>query len=171
MHDTLLTVFTGILALAVLIQCLVFIGIYLSIRKLSHLMESLSADLLRQTENLSAKADQVLTVVKGIAVGMKTVTDKLSDASAIINKTIRGLDAFISESTDTARLEVLRVQDVIDTASRRVDQMFELLHKSVVTPISEVSAVGRALQVAFRMFFHKKKAPSHASLQDEEMFI
>jgi hypothetical protein len=171
MHDTLLTVFTGVLAFAVLMQSLLFFGMYRSIRKMTVWMDGLGRDLLRNAEVISAKVDEGLTAIKGVAEGLKPIEEKLTGTAEIIHKRITELDNFLAEATNAARLEILRIQDTIQTASRRAQEMMELLHKSILAPLNEVHAITRAIRVGIDVLFRRRKNPSGSSGQDEEMFI
>lgn len=171
MHDTLLMIFTGVLAFAVLMQSLLFFGIYKSIRKMTVWMDSLGKDLLKNVEVVSAKVDEGLTTIKGIAEGLKPIEEKLTDTAEIIHRRVTKLDNFLEEATGTARLEILRIQDTIQTASRRTQETVELLNKSILAPINEISAITRAVRVGLDVLFRRRRNPSGPSAQDGEMFI
>lgn len=171
MQNTLLMVFTGILAVAVLIQSLLFFGMYKSIRRMTVWMDSLGKDLLRNIEVVSAKVGEGVTTIKGMAEGLEPIREKLADTTDIVHNRVIELDGFLSEATRTARLEILRIQDTIHMASDRAQETIELLHNTILTPLNEVTAITRALRVGMDVLFRRRKNPSGASAQDEEMFI
>ena len=171
MHDTLLTIFTGVLAAAVLMQTLLFFGMYLSIRKMTGWMEGLGKDLLRNIEIVSAKVDEGLKTIKGIADGLKPIQEKVTATTDIVFRRVTELDAFLAEATSTARLEILRVQDTIESATQKAEQTLELLQNSIMVPINEISAISRGIRVGLDVLFRRRKNPSGTSPQDEEMFI
>ena len=171
MHDTLLMVFTGILAVAVLLQTFLFFGIYRSIRQMTVWMDGMGKDLLRNVEVISAKVDEGLTTIKGVAEGFKPIKEKLADTTDIIHRRVTELDIFLGEATDTARLEILRIQDTIRTASNRTQETIEILRNSILAPLNEINAITRAIRVGFDVLFHRRRNLSDSSAQDEEMFI
>ena len=171
MHDTLLTIFTGILAVAVLIQSFLFFGIYRSIRQLTSWMDGLGKDLLRNAEVISGKVDEGLATIKAIAEGIKPIREKLAATTDIVHKRVTELDAFLAEATNAARLEIVRVQDMIQSASEKTEQTLELLRSGIVTPVNEINAIIRAIRVGIDVLFRRRKNPSSTSPQDEEMFI
>jgi hypothetical protein len=170
LQDTLLMVFTGVLAVAVIIQCLSIFGIYRSIRKMSIWMDDLGKDLFRNIENLSSKVDESLNAIKGIAQGLKPIQDNLTVTTAIIHNRVVDIDAFLGEVTGIARTEILRIQDAIDAASSRAQETMELLHNSILTPLNEINAFARAIRIGIDILFRKRKGISNTA-QDEEMFI
>jgi len=171
MHDTLLMVFTGILAVAVLMQSFIFFGIYRSIRQMTVWMDGLGKDLLRNVEVISAKVDESLATIRSIAEGIKPIKEKLADTTEIVHRRVTDLDDFLSEATRAARLEILRIQDIIHTATHRASETMELLHTSILAPLSEISAITRAIRVGIDVLFRRRKNLSGTSAQDEEMFI
>ncbi|MFH1009716.1 MAG: hypothetical protein V1784_00600 [bacterium] len=170
MQDTLLTIFTGVVAVVLLLQSFAFVGIYKSVRQLSTRMDSLSKDLLKKVDVLSTKVEDLLFTIKGMAEGLKSIQGKLADTTAIVHKRVVDLDTFLAETTSAARLEILRIQDVVDNVSRRIEETFDLLHNSILAPVNEVSAVIRGVKVGLDVLLRKRKSPSTSS-HDEEMFI
>jgi hypothetical protein len=169
-HDTLLMVFTGILALAVVIQTFLFVGIFKAIRQMSAYLDVLGKDLLRHIEFVSAKVDEGATTIKGFAEGLEPIREKLSTTTDIIHNRVAELDLFLAETADSFRQEVLRIQDTIKSASLKAEQTMERLHKSLLGPVNEVSAISRAIRVAIDVLFRRRRSLS-GSTQDEEMFI
>jgi ABC-type transporter Mla subunit MlaD len=169
MNDTLLMVFTGVLTLAVVIQTILFFGIYRAIRQMSVYLDGVGKDLRKNVEIISAKVDEGLTAIKGLAEGFKPIRDKLADSTEIIHYRITELDAFLAETTATARQEIRHIQDSFQAALQKVEQTLETLRKSLLGPLNEISAITRAVRVAMDVLFRRRRNPS--SSQDEEMFI
>jgi hypothetical protein len=171
MNDTLLMIFTGVLAVAVLIQSVVFFMIHKSVRQLTVRMDTLSHDLIRNVEIVSERVNEALTVVKGVAQDLKPITAKLSDTTDIVHKRVKDIDGFLGEITGSARLEILRVQETFHDASRRIQDTIEILRNSILAPLNEINAISRAIRVAIDVLFRRRRAPSETSGLDEEMFI
>jgi hypothetical protein len=171
MQETLLTVFTGIVAIALLLQSLAFVGIYLCVRKLASRMEKLSNDLTASAKALERKADELMSTANMLAEGFKSIQEKVNDTVAVVHHRIVDLDKFLDETTHAARLQVLRIQDVVDTAARRVDETCSILQNSVLAPVNEMNALVRGVKVAVDFLMRRRKVHSGLSHQDEEMFI
>jgi hypothetical protein len=170
MHDILLTIFTGVLAIAVLIQGIVFFLIHRSIRQMTVKLDSLGNDLLQHAEMVSEKVNDGLTVIKDVAQDLKPITEKLSDTIDIVHKRVKEVDGLLGDFTGSARLEILRIQDTFHDASRRIQETIEILRNSLVTPLNEINAISRAIRVAIDVIFRRRKGLSTAAM-DEEMFI
>ena len=171
MHDTILVVFTGILAIAVLLQTILFFGIYRSIRQLTEKIDVLSQDLLRNISIISSKVDEGLAVIKEMGEGLKPIKEKLASATEIVHKRVLELDSFLAEATDAARLEFFQIRDKIHTAENRAEEILNTVHDSILIPINEISAVVRGIKTGLDVLFRRRKNPSSISAQDDEMFI
>jgi hypothetical protein len=180
-QETLLLVFTGVVALAILIQSLALLGIFISVRKISRRFEKLSEDLLTHVHSISNKADDVLAAAKAVTEASKVIRENLTATSSIIHqkatdlsttvqKRVTNLDEFLNETTEIARAEIAKFQGVVENTSRRLDDTFNLLHHGIVAPLSELNAIATGLRTAFDVFF-RKRDPSARIHQDEEMFI
>jgi hypothetical protein len=169
MDNTLLMVFTGILALAVVIQTILFFGIYSAIRRMSTFLDVMGKDLLRNIGVISAKVDEGLAVIKDTAEGLKPIRDNLVNTTEIIHSRVTEIDLFLEETAYMARQQILRVQESIQAAIQRAEQTLDLLHKSLLAPLNEVNAISRAIRVAVDVLFRRRRNPDSA--QDEEMFI
>ncbi len=171
-YDThLLEIFTGVVAASLLLQGVVLLGIYRAIRSMAARIDGLTGRMTNNVATLSEKVEQLLVSVRGMADGIRSLQDNLSATGALIHKRAVELDAFIAEMTDVARLQVLRVQDVVDTASRRVEETINVLQNGVLGPVTEATAIIRGIKVGLDVLLRKRARPSGSTLQDEEMFI
>ena len=171
MQDILLMVFTGVLAVAVVIQTLLFFGIFRAIRRISAGMDGWGRDLLRNAEIISSKVEEGLTILKSTAESLKPITQNLVGTTQIVHNRVVDIDNFLAEATGTARLELARIRDTIQLASNRAEEAIGILRDNVLAPVNEINAIARAIRVGVDVLFRRRRNPSNASAQDEEMFI
>lgn len=171
MDNTLLTIFLGILAVAVLAQSILFFLMYKSIRKLSDRVDGLSRDLLKHVQVITENVEGVLAAVKGVAEGLKPITQKLSDSVDIVHGRIMDLDSFLGELSDTARFEIAQIQDTVRNATQKVQGAIDAVRDGLLTPINQVTAITHALRVGMDVLFRNRRRSSSMTAQDEEMFI
>lgn len=169
--NTLITVFTGILAVAFLLQTLLFFGIYRSLRHLSVWLSAWSKDMLRSTEAISAKVEEGVAAIKNTAESLEPITKNLVHASQVVNDRVVELDQFVGETMRTVRLEFMHIQDTFQLAMRRAEQAIEILRDSVLAPINEATAIARAVRMGLDVLFRRRKNISFSSQDDDEMFI
>jgi uncharacterized protein YoxC len=170
-HDPLLMIFTGVLALAVVIQGIIFFLIYKSIRQLTVRMDILGNDLIRNAEVVTEKVNEGLAVIKNVAQDLKPITEKLADTTDIVHKRVKDIDCLLEEVTSSARMEILRVQETFRDASCRIQDAIDILRNSIIAPLNEINAISRAIRVAIDVLFRRRKGPSGTAGPDEEMFI
>jgi hypothetical protein len=170
MQDTLLTVFTGILAFAVLLQTLLFFGMYRSIRQMNDWLSTWSKDMLRNAQIISSRVEEGVATLKSTAESLKPITNNLVHTTQIVHNRVVELDQFIGEATRTAQLEFMHIQDTFQLAMRRAEQGIEALRDSILAPINEANAVVRAVRTGLDVLFRRRRNPS-VSAQDDEMFI
>lgn len=158
MHDTLLMVFTGILAVAVLAQSVLFFLMYRSIRSLGARFEDLSGDLSRHMENVTRGADSVMESVRGIAEAVRPAAGQFSDSVDTLHGRVLEIDSFLGEVTEMVRGELVQVQDTVHTASARIQETIDVARDCVLGPVSQVSAIGKGMRAALEVLFRLKKS-------------
>lgn len=179
--ETILTVFAAVLTLAVLMQAIALVGIYLSVKTISRKFDAMSEEIKKQVKSISAKADEVFASAKAVTEATKSVRENLTSTSDLVHKRVAELDkivgervadvdSFLQESTDLARNQLSHLQDVIDRSSQRIDETFDMVHKGILGPLSELNAIVTGLRVGLDVLFRRKR-PSTRIHQDEEMFI
>ena len=170
MDNTLLMVFTGILAVVVVIQTILFFGMYRAIRHMSVAVDGMGKDLLGYIQVVSAKVDEGVRAIKDIAEGLKPIRDKLEDTTDIIRNRVTELDGFLAEIANTARLEILRIQDIdaISLGEGGRDTGV-ICVKAFLPPSMKSMRSAEPSESQWTFFSGVEEIP--VLLQDEEMFI
>lgn len=169
--ETVLAVFTGIVAAALLTQSIAFWRISISVRNISKGFDRLSEDLLRRVETVSSGVNDLLASLKPVVETIQTIQQRIAASSEIIHDRVVELDHFAQEFTDTARSQLLRIQDAVESSSKKFEETVETLQRGILAPVSEISAIMRGLKIGLDFFFRGRRPPSHQPHQDEEMFI
>jgi len=167
----LLVIFTGIVAAALLIQCLAFLGIARSIRQISLKVDGMRTDITKSSAELTQRAGEFLATVKSAVEGMRGLQESLATTSEVIQKRVIEVDALLGEASDAARLQIARIQDVVDTASRSVEETFEGLHRSVIAPVREIHAILAGIRVGLDVLLRRRSGTAQPTHRDGELFI
>jgi hypothetical protein len=165
MHETLLLVFTGILAFAVLAQSILFFLLYKRISQLTVQIDGLGKDLLRHVGRVSAKIEDTLATIMSVAEVVKPVVQKLNESAEIVHERILDLNDFLGEVTDKARLEITELQEAVHDAVQRAQEAISILSSSLLTPLHKINAISRAVRAAMEMLFRKRNKSS--SIEDD----
>jgi uncharacterized protein YoxC len=168
----LLAIFTGIVAISFLVQCIAFLFLARTVSRLAIRVEELSKGLSRTAESISEKVEGLLSSVKTSAENLKTLQENLTATSEVIHKRAVSVDRFLSDATDSARLQIIRIQDTVDMACRRTEYAVDLLYRGVIRPVSEAGAIMNGLRAGLAVFLRRTNPPAvRARREDEEMFI
>lgn len=169
--EILLALFTGIVAVSLLMQSLALLGIHRSIRNISGRIDKLSADLAKNADNISSRAGEVLAAIKAFTERFQAMQENLTATTEVVQRRVVEIDAFLEETADAARLQVARIHQTVDNASRRVEETFDVLQNRILAPINELNAVITGIRVGLDVLRGRRKRPVNPSQQDEEMFI
>lgn len=169
--ETVLTVFTGIVAFALLIQSIAFWMIATSVRSISNRIDALSEDLQRKLGTVTTGVNELIATIKPVVETIQTIQQRFVVSSDVIHKRVVEVDVFLQEFTDAARAQLERLQDLADGASKKFEETVEILQRSVLAPVTEITAILRGLKIGLDFFFRGRRSPTQHSHQDEEMFI
>ena len=154
---------------SVVVQMGVFVGMYLSIRRLQQKLESL---IERDIQPLLAESRILVADGRKTIVTLQATTEEVSQFAH--TQTGR-LDELFAEAVERARLQLLRADDIFTDALSRLEVTAEEVHKTVSTPLREIQAILAGVRTAFEFLGggarKRPRGPVDRSTQDEEMFI
>ena len=158
-----MAVFTGIAAVALIIQAGFLFGIYKAsrgmndnVRRLMPKIESL-IDVSRQTIEDSRKQ-------------IADITSKASDILETTRDQVRRVDEILEDASARARVQMDRAEMVLDDAMERAQRTVALVEGGIVKPLREIQGVAAGIRTAFLFLMKGRPNPSRAT-SDEEMFI
>ena len=136
--ENLTTWFIGITGLAVLLQAGVLLMMYLSMRKSSARMEAIATEV--KTKAIPA-LESTQTILTEIRPKLQVIADNLEDATTHLRDQVHRVDATVTDIIDRTRLQVIRADELMSRTLDRVEQTTELVHKTVVSPVRQVSGL------------------------------
>jgi len=170
--STLLTVFAGIVTLAFVAQCIAIWFLSRDLRRLAVRAEQMGTDVARTVEQLKGQIETFVGTVSSTAERIKTLQENLTASSEVIHRRIVSVDRFLSDTTESARMQIVRIQDAVDLACRRTEQAVDMLYRGVIAPVSEAGAIVNGLRAGLAILMRRAKGPVvRTSHQDEELFI
>lgn len=183
--DNNLSWFIGIgLAILLIIQAAVFIGLYLLARRLVALAEK-AGELQSRAEYMLNNTEPVLKMAHGLMGELREAADYFSQGvqniSAIAEMAkdeaaeVRGLlgdtTAIAKREVERARMQVNKVQDTLEVATDQFQRTTELVQHSVLEPAREFSYLMFGLRRGIEVLMSGNRMPVNRVYQDEEMFI
>lgn len=167
--QTQLVIFIGVTAAAVVIQAIILIALFVSVRATSMRMAAMA-------EEFKTKVLPTVEITQSMLVDMRpkienTVTN-VNEMSTRARAQMERLDATVSDVVDRTRLQVIRADELINRTMDRVEDATETVHRNVVSPVRQASAfvhgVGAALEF---LVSGKRRRNNHVNAPQDEMFI
>jgi uncharacterized protein YoxC len=156
--------FTGIAAIALVIQMCYLFGMYRSIKILRERAtvfmdrwEPIADQAQKTMEEVRGRSDQILKKVEGLADQSKSQLDKV--------------DALLNDVSQTTRLQLERIDRALAETVERVHQTTEAVQKTVLVPVRQVRAVAAAFNAIVNSLNARRRSTVDQATLDEEMFI
>lgn len=170
MDDNLLRVFIALTAFAVLIQAGILVALYLAVRKSSAQMEALATQV-------TSKALPTLETAQSMLVELRpkieTLATNASESSTLLRGQLSRVDVTLSDVLDRTRLQVIRADELLNRTMDKVEETTEVVHKTVVSPLKQVTGLVNAISTGVEVFLgQKRRQPRNGmGVPQDEMFI
>jgi hypothetical protein len=169
-HDTLLTIFVIVAALALAGQAVVMLGLYLSLRDIPRQIEDIRRSI---TERIDPLADSVREILAGSREPVRTIITNLEEISQVLRERTNSVDLLLADVLEKSRAQIIRVDQLITNLTRKVETTADAVERRVMTPVQEVSALAAGVRSALEVLFSSKRRKSKVreATHDEELFI
>lgn len=166
--ETYLPAFVGVTAGAVVLQALILVALYLAVRKTSARIESLADEV--RTKALPT-IEQANTLMTDLRPKIETVTANLTDTSNTVKAQLTRIDATVGDVLDRTRLQVIRADELLTRTMDRVEETTDMVHRTVVSPVRQVSGLIRGLSAGVEYFFGQRRRRENVGVPQDELFI
>lgn len=163
-----------LLILVVVFICLqlgTMVMLLAAVRKMGGNLDRMRAMVEQQGTPAIKELREVLGEVKDILRGARAATENLTGVTEAVRNQIRDVNSVIEETTNRARLQISKADEVVTHAIKRMEATSRVVQESILTPIGELSALIRGLSSGLNALFGRKRNPVNEVHQDEEMFI
>jgi hypothetical protein len=172
--ENLIPLFVALTGAAVLLQAGVLIALYLSVRNTSAKMETIAEELKSKALPMIESVNAVLSELRP---KLQIVADNLTETTILVRTQVERLDATVSDATDRARLQVIRADELLSRTLDRVEQTSDLVTKTVVSPVRQVSGIIQGVTAGLEFFLGNRVRRngdgrnSRRPVPQDEMFI
>jgi hypothetical protein len=167
--ENLLTISIAVTAAAVVLQAGILVAMYLAVRKSSARMEALTTEV--KTKVLPT-AETVQSMLVDLRPKIETLVANSSEISRAIRNQVERVDATLNDVLDRTRLQVIRADDLLTRTMDKVEETSEAVHKTVVSPVRQLSGLMRGLSVGVEAFLSSKRRHRDAvTVPQDELFI
>jgi hypothetical protein len=164
-----LTIFIAITAAAVVIQAGILVALYLAMRQSVARLEALAGEVRTKALPMAEIVHSMLTELRP---KVETLVTNASESSIILRNQLERVDATVTDVLDRTRLQVIRADELVGRTLDRVEQTTDLMQKTVVSPVRQVSGVFQGVIAGMEFLFGNKRQPRNgAPVAQDEMFI
>src|ERR1700744_1508027 len=179
--DDKLTLFIAVTSAAVVLQMLILLGMFLTMRKLAGKVEGI-ADKLEDTtsivqtrvlpiiDNAKAMQQEDKSFIENSRPKVEALLGDLTHISTVARGTVGRVDVTVNDVVDRVRLQVIRGDEMLTRTMDRVEETSEKVQHTVMSPVRQVSGIAQAISAGFGSFFHNQKRRRNGGPSDE-MFI
>jgi len=169
-HDTVLTIFVFVAALALFGQAAVMVGLYFSMRDIPRQIEDIRRSV---KERMDPLADALREMVTSSREPVRIVTANLAEISQVLRERTSSVDALLADVLERSRAQIIRADQLFTNLTQRVEAAADKVERGVTVPLQEVSAVVAGVRTGLDFFFSAKrrKPGGNQVTHDEELFI
>lgn len=169
-----MSLFVAVTGVAVLLQAGVLLAMYLAMRKSGQRMEELAGDVKTKVMPTVVEAQAMITALRP---KIENIVENLSETTTTLRSEVQRVDATVNDVIDRARLQVIRADELLSRTLDRVEQTSDLVHKTVVSPVKQISGMVQGITVALEFLFGGRNRRNGGSREErrpvpqDEMFI
>ncbi len=172
--DDKLTIFIAVTAGAVVLQMLILLGMFLTIRRLSAVVRQMSEDVLARALPLLEQSKKLTTDVQSLLETTRPKLDIILDNVSVVSTTAcdqtQKIEVAINSFMDRARLHAIRVDEMLTRTFDRVEDTSSKVQNTVLSPFRHLNGVLQGIGVGLETLFQKSRQPRNGKHNDE-MFI
>lgn len=168
-HDTVLSVFVIIAAVAIVMQGFVMFGIWRAIEKIPPKIDEIHAHI---KERLDPLTESVTEIVASSRDPLRTITANLAEISQTLRQRSVQVDEVVEDLVEKTRLQIVRADQLLTHLADKVEATTDKIQQGVLAPIQEITAAIKGLQTGWEFLFSKRRprGVSEGS-HDDQMFI
>ncbi len=169
-----LSVFIALTGIAVLLQAGVLLALYLAFRQSSARIEAIATEVKEKVLPTVVQAEALLAEVRP---KLQLITDNLQESSMLVRDQVQRVDATVTDTVDRARLQIIRADELLSRTLDRVEHTSDLVHRTVISPVRQLSGLMQGLTVGLEFFFGSRMRRNGGGREErrpvpqDEMFI
>jgi len=169
MDNNLLIAFVGLTMVAVVIQAGIMVAFYWTLKSRTAKMEALAEEV--KTKILPTM-DTAQGMLEELRPRIEAIATNAAESTTLMRNQLGRLDATLNDVLDRTRLQVIRADELLNRTMDKVEETSEVVHKTVVSPLRQVSGLMSAISTGVEVFLGQKRRPRNGmGVPQDEMFI
>jgi hypothetical protein len=164
--------FVIVAALALVLQAVTIVAIYLQLRRQAQRMEQVARELQNRVAPILSRVQLLLDDAQ------PRISSMLSDAAHITQLArtqVQHADRVVGEALDRLRMQLVHADQILTGALETVEQTGSQIRRTILGPVQSISALVRGVQTGLEFFGRNRRradAPQTSeTTQDESLFI
>src|SRR5436305_14777895 len=153
MNSNLLTVFIAIASVAVVLQMLILLGLYLSVKRTTTRVESIALDFQRRATPIMENARDVLA---DATPKVKEITSNLTEVSATLKRQATTSGDTAAEMAVRAKNKVAQAGEMVTRTLERVEKTTGAVQNSVLFAVRRVDGILHGSSAGIGAFRNQK---------------
>ena len=165
-----INLFIALTAVAIALQALVLLGIFLSLRKTSSKVDALTTEM--RTRALPA-VEAAQSLITTSAPKLEAIVGDVHTTTALVRGQVERLDHTMNDIIDRTRLQVIRADELVTRTLDRVEDTTETLQHTVVSPVRQLTGIMQGVSVGLGALFRARNRRRRNGMGEpqDEMFI
>jgi len=170
MDDRWLMLFVAVTSGAVLLQAMILVALYYSVRQTTAKMEALATEVRSKAIPTIETVQSLLTETRPKIDNLAT---NLSESSNTLRSQLTRFDVTLTDALDRSRLQIIRADELLTRTMDRVEETSDVVHKTVMSPLRQVNGLMAAISTGVDVFLgNKRRQPKNGmGVPQDEMFI
>jgi methyl-accepting chemotaxis protein len=169
-----MSIFVALTGIAVLLQAGVLLAMYIAMRKSTEQLQQLAGDVKTKLMPTVTQAQEIITELRP---KVANIAENLSETTTVLRSEVQRVDATVNDVIDRARLQVIRADELLSRTLDRVEQTSEIVQKTVVSPVRQISGLVQGIAVGLEFLFSRSHRRNGGGREErrpvpqDEMFI
>ncbi len=159
--EGLLTLFVGLTAVAVLVQAVILVSLYI-----------LSRRVAGQVELTLSQLRELMPSLKTVTENLKTVSEDVVEIGSVAREQFHRVEEMVGETGQALQSQLEKVDNMSREVAERVNETVDVVQDSIIRPVREVGALARGLTKGLEVFLNRKnRSTVDQAHSDDELFI
>jgi hypothetical protein len=171
--DEKLTLFIAVTSAAVVLQMLIMLFMFFTLRALSRYLKTTADEIKAQAFPVieSGKAIQadIKRILETSAPKVELVLDNAAAITTTAHAGIGRVESTVNDMLDRARLQVIRADEMVTRAMDSVEDTTEKVAHTVTSPVRKANGLVQGITTGFGAYFGQKRKRNGGPA--DEMFI
>ena len=169
--ETLLIIFVGVTALAVVLQ-----GFFAW--RLLHSSRELIGQITQSSQELETEAKEITGQLQDVANSLSSLKN-ISEAIQVRTEEIDGMfqertadvDELITKLVNLGGQQAEKIDEVVSDTVTKFEQTTELIQQDILKPVVEISSLVKGLRQGLGFLFGKSKTQEDQEIKGDDLFI